>query len=86
MSNNFLGNNFAVPPKGLGSIVIDVFCFFSCCFCGQSIETIDNGKPFTDAIGDIEHSIDVLRYFAGWADKVFGKTIPIAGRCRFLCL
>lgn len=43
-----------------------------------SIETVDNGKPFGDAVGDIDHSIDVLRYFAGWADKIFGKTVPIA--------
>ncbi|XP_066925319.1 aldehyde dehydrogenase 1A1-like [Clytia hemisphaerica] len=43
-----------------------------------SIDTIDNGKPYRDAEGDVEHSIDVLRYFAGWSDKVFGKTIPIA--------
>lgn len=43
-----------------------------------SLETLDNGKPYGDSVGDMTHSVDVLRYYAGWADKIFGKTIPVA--------
>jgi aldehyde dehydrogenase (NAD+) len=44
------------------------------------LETLDNGKPFTDSYyGDLVLSIDVLRYYAGWADKNHGKVIPMNG-------
>jgi aldehyde dehydrogenase (NAD+) len=43
------------------------------------LETLDNGKPLQDAKGDIELVIACYRYYAGWADKVQGKTIPIQG-------
>ena len=42
----------------------------------QSLETLDNGKPYTSALGDINFAIKVIRYYAGWADKIQGKTIP----------
>ncbi|KAH9908897.1 aldehyde dehydrogenase [Xylariomycetidae sp. FL2044] len=41
-----------------------------------TIETWDNGKPISQADGDIQEVIDVLRYYAGWADKIHGQTIP----------
>ncbi|XP_050403716.1 retinal dehydrogenase 2 isoform X2 [Patella vulgata] len=44
-----------------------------------SLETIDNGKPYKNACGDIGFAVDILRYYAGWADKITGKTIPING-------
>lgn len=45
-----------------------------------SLETLDNGKPFTSALSvDVAFSSAVLRYFAGWADKNHGKTIPVDG-------
>jgi aldehyde dehydrogenase (NAD+) len=44
------------------------------------LEALDNGKPYTIAkAADIPLSIACYRYYAGWADKVQGKTIPIAG-------
>jgi len=43
------------------------------------LDTLDNGKPFNDALDDIAASIDVFRYYAGWCDKVHGQTIPIDG-------
>ena len=47
-------------------------------FCLQSLETLDNGKPFKDSYCiDIPYTIKCLRYFAGWADKIHGKTIPL---------
>ena len=38
---------------------------------------MDNGKTYADALFDIEGSIDVMRYYAGWCDKITGKTIPM---------
>jgi aldehyde dehydrogenase (NAD+) len=43
------------------------------------LETLDNGKPLQDSLGDLELVIACYRYYAGWADKVQGKTIPIGG-------
>ena len=28
----------------------------------------------------MKHSIDMIRYCAGWADKICGKTIPTDGK------
>lgn len=44
------------------------------------LEALDNGKPYFVAKAvDVPLSIACFRYFAGWADKIQGKTIPIAG-------
>lgn len=43
------------------------------------LETLNNGKPFKDALMDIDSSIKCLEYYAGWSDKIFGKTIPVDG-------
>ena len=40
------------------------------------LDTIDNGKPYGCAVEDVEGSVDCLRYFAGWSDKIHGDTIP----------
>jgi aldehyde dehydrogenase (NAD+) len=45
-----------------------------------ALESLDNGKPLRDALtADLPLTIKCYRYFAGWADKVQGKTIPIEG-------
>ncbi|XP_069475613.1 aldehyde dehydrogenase, mitochondrial [Ambystoma mexicanum] len=45
-----------------------------------TLETLDNGKPYTVAYAvDLDLTIKCLRYYAGWADKCHGKTIPIDG-------
>jgi aldehyde dehydrogenase (NAD+) len=45
-----------------------------------ALESLDNGKPFKDARhGDLPLALDCLRYYAGWADKIHGQTIPIRG-------
>ncbi|KAG6003202.1 hypothetical protein E4U21_002279 [Claviceps maximensis] len=42
-----------------------------------TIETWDNGKPYTVSFGeDLGEVIACLRYYAGWADKIHGQTIP----------
>ena len=45
-----------------------------------SLETLDNGKPYTASFhADLALSIKCYRYYAGWADKNHGKTIPVDG-------
>ncbi|CAJ0607968.1 unnamed protein product [Cylicocyclus nassatus] len=45
-----------------------------------AVKALDNGKPYSVAYGgDLPLAIACLRYYAGWADKNHGKTIPIAG-------
>ena len=60
-----------------------------------ALESLDNGKPMAVArAADVPLAVDNLRYFAGWATKIEGTTIPISvpgargvdaartGRCR----
>ncbi|MFQ5768809.1 MAG: aldehyde dehydrogenase family protein, partial [Acidobacteriota bacterium] len=45
------------------------------------LETADNGKPiFESAHIDVPVAADVLDYYAGWADKIQGETIPVSGQ------
>jgi aldehyde dehydrogenase (NAD+) len=45
-----------------------------------ALETLDNGKPISDSMNaDVPLTIACYRYYAGWADKIEGKTIPISG-------
>src|SRR5436305_417327 len=45
-----------------------------------ALESLDNVKPTPDAKGaDLPLTIDCLRYYAGYADKIHGQTIPIRG-------
>src|SRR5438094_5629873 len=49
-----------------------------------ALESLDNGKPYRDAMAaDLPLTIKCYRYYAGWADKIQGKTIPIEG--NFFC-
>jgi acyl-CoA reductase-like NAD-dependent aldehyde dehydrogenase len=48
------------------------------------LESLDNGKPFGlegqyGSAGDVHLLIQFYRYFAGWADKITGSTIPVDG-------
>ncbi|EPX73411.1 aldehyde dehydrogenase [Schizosaccharomyces octosporus yFS286] len=43
----------------------------------SAIEAMDSGKPKdSNARGDVEGTIALLRYCAGWADKIYGSVIP----------
>ena len=43
------------------------------------IESIDNGKPISDAkMVDLPFSCELLRYMAGWATKITGQSIPLS--------
>ncbi len=45
-----------------------------------ALESLDNGKPVRDArAADLPLVIDCLRYYAGYADKIHGSTIPVRG-------
>ena len=45
-----------------------------------TLESLDNGKPRHVALAaDVALTIACYRYYAGWADKIQGKTIPING-------
>lgn len=45
-----------------------------------TLETLDNGKPIRDARNaDLPLVVDCLRYYAGFADKIHGQTIPVRG-------
>jgi aldehyde dehydrogenase (NAD+) len=45
-----------------------------------ALETLDNGKPIRDSRNvDVPLTVDCLRYYAGFADKIHGQTIPVRG-------
>ena len=44
------------------------------------LETIHNGKPITESRQiEIPAAAECFEYYAGWADKVMGETIPVKG-------
>src|SRR5699024_2286215 len=45
----------------------------------SDLESTDNGKPLAEAEFDIDCVVSTIRYYAGWADKIHGKTIPADG-------
>lgn len=45
-----------------------------------SLEAADAGVLYTDSIGmNIPQAVGCLRYYAGWADKIDGKTLELDG-------
>ncbi|HBI44931.1 MAG TPA: betaine-aldehyde dehydrogenase [Planctomycetales bacterium] len=45
-----------------------------------ALESLDNGKPYRDSLNaDLALTVKAYRYYAGWADKNHGKTIPVEG-------
>lgn len=46
-----------------------------------AIESLDSGKPYSSHVKkfDLPLAANTYRYYAGWADKIQGKTIPVAG-------
>ena len=48
------------------------------------LEAMDSGKTVHSCRSDdIPATIDCFRYYAGWADKIHGLTIPMNG--PFIC-
>jgi len=49
-----------------------------------TLETWDNGKPYTVALTeDLAETVNTIRYYAGWADKLHGQTIPTTPGKKF---
>jgi aldehyde dehydrogenase (NAD+) len=48
-----------------------------------TLESLNAGKTINDSRGDLQAVVNTLRYYAGWADKVEGRTVPVRG--HFLC-
>jgi aldehyde dehydrogenase (NAD+) len=45
-----------------------------------TLESLDNGKPRKDAAGaDVPLVVQCFHYYAGWADKLTGKTFELGG-------
>ncbi len=44
-----------------------------------ALESLNCGKTITDSKGDLEGVVNTLRYYAGWADKIEGRTVPVRG-------
>jgi aldehyde dehydrogenase (NAD+) len=45
-----------------------------------TLESLDNGKPLNESLNvDLALSVKCFRYYAGWADKIQGKTCPVDG-------
>jgi aldehyde dehydrogenase (NAD+) len=43
------------------------------------VETRNNGKPLFESKIDVAMAIETFRYYAGWADKLTGATLPVNG-------
>lgn len=45
-----------------------------------TLESLDNGKPLSESLNvDLALAVKCFRYYAGWADKIQGKTCPVDG-------
>jgi len=45
-----------------------------------ALESFDNGKPISEAVNaDLQLVLQCYRYYAGWADKVEGRVLPVNG-------
>src|ERR1700730_12792640 len=50
------------------------------------LEALDNGKPVTNARrDDVQGSIDMFRYMAGWTTRLNGETIPVSSPGNWHC-
>jgi len=48
------------------------------------LETLDNGKPLAESSGgDLPLAAEHFRYYAGWASKAGGRTIPVSVQAIF---
>jgi len=43
------------------------------------MESLNCGKTITDSASDMQGVVNTLRYYAGWADKIEGRTVPVRG-------
>lgn len=64
-------------------VSLEIFVLFFLLFVFlQTMESLNGGKPFLQAFYvDLQGVIKTLRYYAGWADKIHGMTIPVGMCC-----
>jgi aldehyde dehydrogenase (NAD+) len=43
------------------------------------LESLNCGKTIRDSRSDLQGVANTLRYYAGWADKIEGRTVPVRG-------
>jgi aldehyde dehydrogenase (NAD+) len=43
------------------------------------LESLNGGKTIRDSRSDMVGVVNTLRYYAGWADKIEGRTVPVRG-------
>jgi aldehyde dehydrogenase (NAD+) len=44
-----------------------------------ALESLGGGKVLAESREDVQGVADTLRYYAGWADKIEGRTVPVRG-------
>ncbi len=42
------------------------------------VETLQNGKPLFESAIDVDMTVETFEYYAGWATKIQGETIPLS--------
>ncbi len=47
------------------------------------LETLQNGKPLFESRIDVGMTVETLKYYAGWSDKLSGRVLPV-GRGDFV--
>jgi len=45
-----------------------------------ALESLDNGKAYQMACIDAGFGVEILRYYAGYTDKILGDVLPIGGK------
>jgi len=51
-----------------------------------AIECTDNGKAFGHAIHDVFGCAEIMKYYAGWTEKMSGENLPVSGYGPFMAL
>jgi aldehyde dehydrogenase (NAD+) len=44
-----------------------------------ALESVSSGKIIADSRSDVQGVVNTFRYYAGWADKIEGRTVPVRG-------
>ncbi|MCL2482321.1 MAG: aldehyde dehydrogenase family protein [Propionibacteriaceae bacterium] len=45
----------------------------------STLETLDNGKLYSESWGDVGDVADLFDYYSGWVDKLYGEVNPVVG-------
>lgn len=67
------------PPEGRGRLLTDI----AAAIRNEKdriarVETLENGKPLTEARGQVERAARHFEYYGGIADKIQGESIPLS--------